>query len=136
MLTKVDLMSMANSLEVRSPLLDYRLVDFVGQLPESYKIDRHRKKKLLIDAFKADIPEVVYNRPKHGFEVPLLKWFRGPLKSRITTLLNDETLFPPVWFNRAALDEVLRELDGNQPKEVSFKIWSLLVWAHWYKKNR
>lgn len=136
MLTKVDLMSMANSLEVRSPLLDYRLVDFVGQLPESYKIDRHRKKKLLIDAFKADIPEVVYNRPKHGFEVPLLKWFRGPLKSRITTLLNDETLFPSAWFNRAALDEVLRALDGSQPKEVSFKIWSLLVWAHWYQKNR
>lgn len=135
MLTKVDMMSMANSLEVRSPLLDFRLVDYVGQLPESYKIDRRRKKKLLIDAFKSDLPEVVYNRPKHGFEVPLLKWFRGPLRSRITAMLKDESLFPPEWFHRAALDEVLRELDGSNPKEVSFKIWSLLVWAHWFKKN-
>lgn len=134
MLTKVDLMSMANSLEVRTPLLDYRLVNYVSVLPENYKIDRRRKKKLLIDAFKEEIPEIVYNRPKHGFEVPLLGWFRKELNTRIRQTFNDEGLFPPHIFRREALQEAIREMESPNPGEAAFKVWSLLVWASWFKK--
>src|SRR5690606_4247736 len=79
MLVKVDSMSMANSLEVRSPFLDYKVVDFAFSLPESFKIDRNLKKKIVQDAFRSMLPEELYNRPKKGFEIPLLGWFRKEL---------------------------------------------------------
>src|SRR6185437_16952501 len=77
MLVKVDSMSMANSLEVRSPLLDYRLVNFLFSLPVSYKITGADQKKILRDSVAHLLPNEVITRKKHGFEVPLLKWFQG-----------------------------------------------------------
>ncbi len=73
MLTKVDLMSMANGLEVRSPFLDYELVNFTFSLPADYKIDSSLRKRVVQDSFRALLPAELYNRPKKGFEVPLLK---------------------------------------------------------------
>ncbi|MEO5572579.1 MAG: asparagine synthase (glutamine-hydrolyzing), partial [Bacteroidia bacterium] len=100
MLTKVDLMSMANSLEVRTPFLDYEVVDFAFALPSSYKIDKAVQKKIVKDAFKNLLPEDIYNRKKQGFEVPLLKWFRTELKSMITDdLLNDNFIREQNLFN-------------------------------------
>ena len=72
MLTKVDLMSMANGLEVRVPFLDHEVVEFAFQLPESSKINRQMKKRIVQDAFRDMLPKELYKRPKHGFEVPLL----------------------------------------------------------------
>ncbi|MBL7721074.1 MAG: asparagine synthase (glutamine-hydrolyzing), partial [Chitinophagaceae bacterium] len=90
MLVKVDRMSMANSLEVRSPFLDHTVVDFAFSLPTSYKIDKGMKKKIVQDTFRKYLPAELYNRPKHGFEIPLLDWFRKELKGKITDdLLND-----------------------------------------------
>lgn len=76
MLMKVDLMSMANSLEVRVPLLDHRIVDFAFSLPTHFKIDTNEKKKILKDTFRHELPSIIFDRPKHGFEMPLLKWFK------------------------------------------------------------
>jgi asparagine synthase (glutamine-hydrolysing) len=88
MLTKVDLMSMANSLEVRTPFLDYNVVDFAFTLPEQFKIDKHQRKKIVKDAFRSYLPDELYTRNKQGFEVPLLTWFRTELKSTIDELLD------------------------------------------------
>jgi asparagine synthase (glutamine-hydrolysing) len=74
MLFKVDMMSMACGLEVRVPFLDHRVVDFAFSLPVSSKIDFGMKKKIVQDTFRGILPPELYNRPKHGFEVPLLKW--------------------------------------------------------------
>ncbi|MFT4982415.1 MAG: asparagine synthase (glutamine-hydrolyzing), partial [Bacteroidia bacterium] len=79
MLTKVDLMSMANSLEVRVPFLDHELVEFACSLPEEYKITSSIRKRILQETYRADLPELLFKRPKHGFEVPLLNWFKGDL---------------------------------------------------------
>ncbi len=84
MLRKVDAMSMANSLEVRTPFLDHNLVDFVFTLPSVYKINASMRKKILKDTFKNLLPNELYSRPKKGFEVPLLSWFQTELKSKIT----------------------------------------------------
>ena len=81
MLVKADMMTMANSLEVRVPFLDHELVNYIFSLPAHYKIDKNARKKILKDTFRGMLPEELYNRPKHGFEVPLLKWFRGDLKT-------------------------------------------------------
>ena len=90
MLVKVDRMSMSNSLEVRVPFLDHKIVDFAFTLPTNFKIDKNQQKKILKDAFKDYLPDELYNRKKQGFEVPLLKWFKTDLKSMITDdLLKD-----------------------------------------------
>ncbi len=83
MLTKVDLMSMANGLEVRVPFLDFNVVDFIFSLPADYKINKNVRKRILQDAFRDTLPAELYNRPKKGFEVPLLKWFRKEMRSLI-----------------------------------------------------
>ena len=66
MLTKVDLMSMANSLEVRVPFLDYEVVNFAFSLPDSYKINANGRKRILRDAFRDFLPEALYNRRGYG----------------------------------------------------------------------
>ena len=76
MLTKVDKMSMASSLEVRVPFLDHHVVDFANSLPSAFKIKGSTTKRLLRRGFENDLPSEVFHRPKHGFEVPLEEWTR------------------------------------------------------------
>ena len=104
MLTKVDLMSMANSLEVRVPFLDHEVVEFAFSLPAEFKIDASMKKRILQDAFREVLPDQLYKRPKHGFEVPLLKWFRTELRSAIE--------------NKYLDDEFIREQGIFNPEEI------------------
>ncbi len=135
MLTKVDLMSMANSLEVRTPFLDYRLVNFVTGLPESYKIDKNIKKKILQDTFKDLLPSELYNRPKHGFEVPLLKWFKNDLKGLILDdLLKDEFILEQGIFSLQEIQKIKSKLYSNNPGDVHATVWALIVFQYWWKK--
>src|SRR5690606_6051264 len=111
MLTKVDLMSMANSLEVRVPFLDHELVDFVFSLPSEYKITSKERKKILADTFRKQLPEEIFTRAKHGFEVPLLKWFRNELRSLIEDdLLNDSFVSEQNIFNTKAIKNLKQKL--------------------------
>jgi hypothetical protein len=82
---------MANGLEVRTPFLDYRVVDFAFSLPESFKINGKIKKRIVQDAFRDILPIELYNRPKHGFEIPLLDWLRTDLKDMVDELLNENS---------------------------------------------
>jgi asparagine synthase (glutamine-hydrolysing) len=135
MLTKVDLMSMANSLEVRTPFLDYKVVDFAFSLPESSKIDLKMKKKIVQDAFRPLLPEELYKRPKHGFEVPLLKWFRNELKPLITDeLLSDQFIEEQGLFSVDEIRSLKAKLFSNNPEDIHARIWGLIVFQHWWKK--
>lgn len=80
MLQKVDLASMMHSLEVRVPFLDHSVVEFAESLPISYKVDRGMGKRILIDAYRGEIPDAILDRPKMGFEVPVGELLRGPLR--------------------------------------------------------
>lgn len=135
MLTKVDLMSMANSLEVRVPFLDYRVVNFAFSLPIHYKIDNKMKKKIVQDAFRNLLPKELYNRPKQGFEVPLLKWFRHELKSLITNDLLDDTFIKEQGlFNLENIQQLKKKLNSKNPEDVHAQIWGLIVFQYWWKK--
>lgn len=135
MLVKVDMMAMANSLEVRNPFLDYKVVDYVFSLPANYKIDSHGRKKVLKDAFRSYLPEELYNRGKQGFEVPLLKWFRTGLKQLIfDDLLSEQFITQQGIFNYEAIDKLKRQLLSNSPGDATARIWGLLVFQYWYKK--
>jgi asparagine synthase (glutamine-hydrolysing) len=135
MLVKVDMMSMANGLEVRSPFLDYRLVEFVFQLPVDSKINRNMRKRILQDAFRDILPPKLYRRPKKGFEVPLLKWFRKELKSLILNeLLNEEFIESQNIFNIESMKEIKRKLFSLNPGDVHAQLWALVVFQWWWKK--
>tara|TARA_B100000809_G_C15131276_1_gene528526 strand:+ start:2015 stop:3943 length:1929 start_codon:yes stop_codon:yes gene_type:complete len=135
MLRKVDAMSMANSLEVRTPFLDHRLVNFAFSLPVAFKINANMKKKILQDAFRSELPEEIYKRPKHGFEVPLLSWFRNELRSKIENdLLSDKFIEEQGLFNVTATRALKKQLFSNNPEDVQATIWALIVFNTWWKK--
>ncbi len=135
MLYKVDMMSMANSLEVRSPFLDHRIVDFAFQLPASYKIDRQLNKRIVQDAFRNDLPAELYNRPKQGFEIPLLNWFREDLNSFIfDDLLNPVFIEEQGIFEYSAIQNIQSKLHSNNPGYIQATIWAFIVFQSWYKK--
>ncbi len=135
MLTKVDLMSMNHALEIRTPFLDYTLIDFANSLPVSYKIDHRLRKKILQDTFRPILPEELFNRPKHGFEVPLLGWFRNELKEKIVNdLLHPDFIREQQIFNPKAIEILLQKLFSNSPGDAAAKVWALIVFQYWWKK--
>jgi len=135
MLTKVDLMSMANSLEVRVPFLDYQVVNFLFSLPDDYKITGSLRKRILQDAFRDILPEKLYNRPKKGFEVPLLKWFRKELKSLIVDdLLSEKNITEQGIFNYSEIEKLKVQLFSSNPQDVHARIWALIVFQWWWRK--
>lgn len=136
MLTKVDRMSMANSLEVRVPFLDHELVEYSMKLPEDSKINSSHRKRILQDAFKDILPDELYNRPKKGFEVPLLKWFRKEMKSMIQDdLLNDSLIQEQGIFSVKEIKKLKRKLFSSNPGDVHARIWGLIVFQYWWKKH-
>jgi asparagine synthase (glutamine-hydrolysing) len=136
MLTKVDLMSMANSLEVRTPFLDYELVNFIFSLPDYFKINSSIRKRIVQDAFREMLPSKLYNRPKKGFEVPLLKWFRKEMKSLITEdLLSKSFIEEQNIFNYTEVAKLKKQLFSSNPGDVHARIWGLVVFQWWWKKT-
>ncbi|MGY2133435.1 asparagine synthase (glutamine-hydrolyzing) [Hymenobacter sp. HD11105] len=135
MLVKVDMMSMANSLEVRTPFLDYKVVNFAFSLPVESKINATMKKRIVQDAFRPMLPEELYKRPKQGFEVPLLKWFRNELRPLITDdLLSDDFIESQGIFDVEAVRALKAQLFSRNPGDIHARIWALIVFQHWWKK--
>ena len=117
---KVDLMSMANGLEVRVPFLDYEVVNFVFSLPGSFKINNKIRKRILQDTFRDILPRQLYNRPKNGFEVPLLKWFRTEMKSLINDdLLSENFILQQGVFDYLEIDKLKQQLFSSNPGRCS-----------------
>ena len=135
MLTKVDLMSMANSLEVRVPFLDHELVNFAFQIPGEFKVNKQGRKMILKDAFRDVLPAELYNRNKMGFEIPLLQWFKTDLKSLILDdLLSDSFIEEQNIFEPQKVKALKKQLFSNNPGEIHAQIWALIVFQKWYKK--
>lgn len=135
MLTKVDLNSMNNSLEVRVPFLDHNIVEFAFQIPSEFKIQKGIKKKILQETFKPDLPQELFKRPKHGFEVPLLKWFRGDLKNEINSnYLNPDFIQEQNIFNPQEIVKLTKKLYSKNPEDSPATIWAFIVFQHWWKK--
>ncbi|WP_276366400.1 asparagine synthase (glutamine-hydrolyzing) [Chryseolinea sp. H1M3-3] len=135
MLTKVDLMSMANGLEVRVPFLDYEFVNYIFGLPAEFKIKGSLRKRILKDAFKDMLPKQLYHRPKKGFEVPLLKWFRNEMKSLIADdLLSERFIKDQQVFDYVEIEKLKRQLFSSNPQDIHARIWGLIVFQWWWKK--
>lgn len=134
MLQKVDLMSMQHALEVRVPFLDHELVAFANSLPEEYKVNGKRKKMILQDTFRDILPDKIYNRPKHGFEVPLLDWLRKDLKSDIENKwLDKERIEKQGVFDWEGITALKKKLFSNNPEDSHAHIWALIVFQEWWE---
>ncbi|WP_258102583.1 asparagine synthase (glutamine-hydrolyzing) [Marinoscillum sp. MHG1-6] len=135
MLTKVDRMSMANSLEVRVPFLDPAVVELAFNMPGSFKISESGKKKILRETFKDYLPAKLYTRPKHGFEVPLLDWFKRELKGKLNEMVFDEEKIREQGvFEWNEVKRIRQKLYSFDPGDIHVQVWSLLVFQNWYDK--
>jgi asparagine synthase (glutamine-hydrolysing) len=133
-LVKVDRMAMANSLEGRAPLLDPRVVEFGVRLPRALRIKNHRGKYLLRKVAARWLPHEILNKPKHGFGIPLAKWFRGPLAGLAGDLLASQAfrergLMRPAAAQRYLQDHLAGKADHG---ELLWLVLSLELWARRY----
>jgi len=129
-LVKVDRASMACSLEVRAPLLDYELVEFVMGLSSKLKLKGFTLKYILKKAMKGWLPDEVIKRPKKGFGVPIAKWIKGPLKELFRDLLSSERIKREGFLNPEYVTTLLEDHLRNK-KDNRKQLWTLLVWELW-----
>jgi asparagine synthase (glutamine-hydrolysing) len=132
MLTKVDWMSMKNSLEVRVPLLDHRVVELAFRMKGSLKLNNGRTKYILKEAFKDLLPSSLYNRPKAGFEVPISRWLKTDLKFLIDDYLSKEKLKEQGIFDSEIIDDLIQKHLSNKT-DTSWMLWNLIVFQNWYQ---
>ena len=132
--TKVDRASMAYSLEVRSPLMDYRVVELANQMPVDYKYEMGNQKRILKDILFDYVPKEYFDRPKAGFEIPFKLWFRNELKDYVLAELSTENLNKIPFINVKQTQEMIQEhMDGKWNRYAM--IWKLLVLSNWLKNN-
>jgi asparagine synthase (glutamine-hydrolysing) len=124
--TKVDRASMAHSLEVREPLMDHPLVEWLASLPSSFKIKGNESKRLLKKAMEAHLPHELLYRRKMGFSVPLARWFRGPLRGRVRDALLRGRLAETGWFHPGYLAQLLAQHESGV-RDHSTPLWTLLM---------
>ena len=124
--TKVDRASMAHSLEVREPLMDHQLVEWLATLRSSEKIRGQEGKYLLKKSMEPYLPDDVLYRPKMGFAVPLARWFRGPLKERVQQSILGSRLADTGWFNRDYLKHLV-DAHNSGVRDYSASLWTLLM---------
>lgn len=129
-LTKVDRMSMAVSLEARVPLLDYHIIEFAMNLPPHMKLNGSRTKIILRRAVKNLVPDLVLEKPKQGFSIPMKHWLRSSLKPLMLDLLSYDSLIKVGYFNPQVVSAWIQEhLDGRV--NHSHRLWSLMVFMLW-----
>ncbi len=133
LMVKTDISSMANSLEVRCPLLDHKLVEFAWSLPSHWKMNGKGQKIIFKNAVRSLLPDGILHKPKSGFSVPLAQWFRTELSKLLKdALLSDQSiargLFDPGWLRRMVNDH----LEGR--REWTNRLWAILCLELWFRE--
>jgi asparagine synthase (glutamine-hydrolysing) len=124
--TKVDRASMAHSLEVREPLMDHPLVEWIATLPSSLKLRGQEGKYIFKKALEPMLPHDVLYRPKMGFAVPLARWLRGPLREATRNALQQGAIAQTGWFDADAIGTLLDQHERGQ-LDHSTPLWTLLM---------
>ncbi|MCB1960097.1 MAG: amidotransferase 1, exosortase A system-associated [Rhodocyclaceae bacterium] len=132
--TKVDRASMAHSLEVREPLMDHPLVEWLATLPNDMKIKGQEGKFLFKKSLESKLPNEVLYRPKMGFSVPLARWFRGPLRQRVRDALRSEVMADAGVFD---MDLLARLVDDHQSgrRDYSAPLWTLMMFERFMART-
>ncbi len=133
MMTKVDRVTMANSLEARSPFVDYRVVEFAHSLPSEFKLKGLNLKYFLKYSFADVLPHHILHRKKHGFSTPLDKWLRNDLKLLVQSTLSRERILESGLFNPDYIDRIIGEHYAGKGNHGE-KIFMLMVFVLWLEK--
>ena len=130
LLVKVDIATMANSLELRSPLLDVNVVEWGVSLPRKYKIKGFETKHILKDVARLLVPAELIDRPKMGFGIPRAEWLRTGMREMVVDTLTDTTATQRGWFNASEVKKVIdTHMDGEDKDNIIWPILMLELWA-------
>jgi len=132
-LTKVDRMSMAVSLEARVPLLDHKLIEFVTRIPAAMKLAGNETKHLFKKAIAELVPAEIVNRPKQGFGVPIQYWINQQLRDRIRDTLHDPRTLERGYVSRKHVELLLDEHERGR-RDHAMGLWSLLMLELWHRQ--
>jgi asparagine synthase (glutamine-hydrolysing) len=132
-LTKVDRMSMAVSLEAREPLLDHKLLEFAARVPASLKLKDGQSKYLLRRVLDKRVPRSIIERKKSGFAAPIGEWLNGPLAPMATELLLDGRLRDRGIFNAGEVSRLWTEHRGGQA-DHRHRLWQLIMLELWFRE--
>jgi asparagine synthase (glutamine-hydrolysing) len=133
MLTKVDWMSMKNSLEVRVPFLDHRVVELAFKIRGPLKLYKGKTKYLLKETFKDILPPSLYGRPKAGFEIPIDRWLKTDLRFLIVEYLGEKRIKEQCVFRYEIIENLIQNLLANRT-DTSWMLWNLIVFQYWYER--
>lgn len=131
LLIKADKMSMLNSLELRVPLVDHKVLEFAEALPTNLKINGVKTKFLLKRVLRNQVPEEILNRKKAGFPVPYKAWFRNELRDYVKSILLDPKTLQRGYFNSKIVEDVIEK---NQTTDYFKDIFTLLVFEIWHRE--
>ena len=134
LMTKVDMASMAHSLEARQPMLDYRLVEWAASLPSNLKLRGKKGKRLLMDTYYDLLPKAIWHRPKMGFGVPIAKWFRTSLRDRTYDALLGSDAKCHQYFRREAIAGLVDDHMTGRSNQ-SYRLWNLLFLELWLRNQ-
>lgn len=129
LLVKADLATMANSLELRSPLLDHQVIEWANSLPAKFKVAGRESKHILKDIARSLVPAELIDRPKMGFAIPRADWLRNELRQVTHDLLTDEVARSRGWFDQHEIHKILSEHQSGQDRDSI--IWPALCLELW-----
>jgi len=132
LLVKMDIATMANSLEARVPFLDHKFMELVAGIPPYLKLKGTKAKFILKTAFKDFIPNPIFKRKKMGFGVPLARWFRNELKEHVYEILLDHKTLNRGYFEKEGIKRLLDDHVALR-YDHSAKIWALLFLENWFR---
>jgi len=134
LMVKMDIASMANSLETRSPFLDYRLIEFNAALPDSWKLKGFNKSKYILkEAFKDYFPPEIMKRRKQGFSIPLGRWFRGDWQGYLKDVILSASAAGRGYFKPDAVRQLVDEHTGGRA-DHGYRLWALLMLELWHRR--
>lgn len=134
-LTKVDRMSMAHSLEVRAPFLDYRVVEFAAQMPAAWKLGDAGTKLILKDVFAPDLPDEILQPRKRGFSIPLADWLRGDLLPDLDDAIQDANASASGILNMREI-QAMRNEHVSGARNWASELWRFLFFERWWRSHR
>lgn len=132
LLPKVDITTMSQSLEARSPLLDQHVMEYAAGLPYAMKVKGMQTKIILKDVARQYLPDDIIDRPKMGFGIPRAEWLRGPLAELVHDSLTAPDSYTRMWFNPTMVDQIVKAHMGGSDRDLL--LWPLLTLELWARK--
>jgi asparagine synthase (glutamine-hydrolysing) len=132
-LVKVDRMSMANSLEVRSPLLDHKVLEFLATIPSSLKLKGRTTKYILKELLAKELPEEIISRKKTGFRLPIEVWLKKDLKNLVNDVIFSQEFKNRGYFNTDFIQQMWGDFNKGK-KDYAHHIWQLFMLELWHRE--